>query len=948
MKNASRGIRREGGGRDNSVLALIRALDRAIAAELKVSRLLPSVCALLADSQHYNSARITLLSVPEQARANHRAMVTEYPSGEAFDVDARHCACLALERDGVHVIPYPSEACGACPIADRSRDRAALTIRLQKGPRIYGCLTVGLPPELADAPFEHELLSLVATDLAIAIATAEATEERNRLTAIVEATTDIVSTASLDRTLLYLNPAGRQFFGLFNDLSNHRIEDLHPNDAFQLIRDVAIPYAIEEGVWRGETEIVSSDGKVCPVSQIIMAHRDSAQNLVYISTILRDMSERKRAAEHLRHSNELMQFVMDAMPSHVFWKNTESVYLGCNKNFARVAGVESPAEIAGKTDYDLAWKKEQADWFVEFDRQVMEADEARYHVIEPQRHAGGKDAWIDANKAPLHDEAGNIIGVMGCYDDITERMAAEQRLRKSEARYRLLAENALDLIWLCSLPADGLRFRYVNPAVRQMLGCSVDDVEDKSFMDLLAEQSRTPVLEAINESLLTAKPSHFLAQLVHAAGHTIECEIVVRPVRDEDGVITCLQGRMTDITKRLKAERERALLEQQLRQSQKLEAVGQLAGGIAHDFNNLLTAILGNIDMSKESIHDELGPDHPLATAFEEIEEAAHRAASLTRQLLTFSRRDVITPKTLNLNVVLSQLEKLLRRLITENVSLSTSLAEGLMAIRADAGHVEQVVVNLVVNAVQAMPQGGRLVLETKNTRLDDGYIQLHPEACAGPHVMMSVSDTGHGIDAATLERIFEPFFTTKFEERGTGLGLATVHGIVMQIGGSIEVCSNPGMGTTFKVYFPAIEQVPEDIRAVDIDEKELKGNETVLLCEDDSAVRGLCTAILSSAGYHVIAAKDGAAMIEAVSTRDGPIDLLVTDVIMPDMDGRTLARRLETLTGGIRVLFISGYTSNMIAHHGVLDRTVNFLEKPFTRFSLLEAVRAVLDSEQD
>ncbi len=398
------------------------------------------------------------------------------------------------------------------------------------------------------------------------------------------------------------------------------------------------------------------------------------------------------------------------------------------------------------------------------------------------------------------------------------------------------------------------------------------------------------------------------------------------------------------ITERKQAEQQREELEAQLRHSQKMEAVGQLAGGIAHDFNNILTAILGNVELGMDIVRDELGEDHMVARSMLQIEEVAQRASALTRQLLTFSRRDITKPETLNLNEVLANLDKMLRRLITENISLKALTEPHLQFVRADAGQIEQVIVNLVVNAVHAMPDGGCLTLETQNVLLDENYESKHAEAKTGPHVLLAVSDTGHGIEPETLERIFEPFFTTKGPDKGTGLGLATVHGIVKRSGGHLMVYSEISRGSSFKVYLPAVKSVTEEnatpIRSALISQ----GYETILLCEDDEAVRELIAQSLGGAGYQVIHANNGEEGLKASEKHSGPIDLLITDVVMPDINGRLLAQRLRTKRPDLPTLFISGYTANVIVHHGVLDRDVQFLEKPFTRQQLLEKVRNVLD----
>ena len=406
---------------------------------------------------------------------------------------------------------------------------------------------------------------------------------------------------------------------------------------------------------------------------------------------------------------------------------------------------------------------------------------------------------------------------------------------------------------------------------------------------------------------------------------------------------TVLHTIFQDITDKMKAERELAQSTEQLRQSQKIEAVGRLAGGIAHDFNNLLTVIIGYCELMTIKI----GEENPLWEDVQEINKSADRAAALTRQLLAFSRRQILQPKVLEIDTVVPEMDKMLRRLIGEDINLVTNLGAGAGKVKVDPGQIEQVIVNLVINSRDAMPDGGAITIETATVELDEAYVRTHGGAWPGPHVMLAVSDTGCGMDPETLSMAFDPFFTTKEKGKGTGLGLSTVYGIVKQSGGCLYVYSEPGRGTTMKIYLPRVtgETAPKDERPDAEFEDRLHGSETILLVEDEETLRKLASAILEGYGYTVLSAGNGEEALRVVGDSPGIPHLLVTDVIMPKMGGRELSDRMKAIYPGTRVLFMSGYTDNAIVHHGVLKQGVSYLPKPFTPKGLARKVREVLDA---
>jgi CheY-like chemotaxis protein/two-component sensor histidine kinase len=380
-------------------------------------------------------------------------------------------------------------------------------------------------------------------------------------------------------------------------------------------------------------------------------------------------------------------------------------------------------------------------------------------------------------------------------------------------------------------------------------------------------------------------------------------------------------------------------MEEQLLQVQKMEAVGRLSGGIAHDFNNLLTVISGY----SELLLAKLDAQDPVATGLAEIRRASDKAAALTQQLLAFSRKQFMQPRVVDLNSVVSDAERMLRRIIGENVELIAHLEPRLGTVRADPDQIGQVLVNLAVNARDAMPGGGKLILETANREFDEEHLRLHPEAPPGRYVMLAVSDTGVGMDEATKARIFEPFFTTKERGKGTGLGLSTVYGIVAQSGGHVWVYSEPGQGTTFRIYLPRLDQAPEETVASAPD-GEARGSETVLLVEDQAEVRELAAGVLREYGYEVLEAASGEQAEQVAASAETPVDAVVTDVVLPGISGRVLAERLTARWPGLSVLYMSGYTDDVVVHHGVLDAGMAFLQKPFAPEVLARKLRELLD----
>jgi PAS domain S-box-containing protein len=526
--------------------------------------------------------------------------------------------------------------------------------------------------------------------------------------------------------------------------------------------------------------------------------------------------------------------------------------------------------------------------------------------------------------------------------ELQERQRADQALRQSQQQYEGLVDSIDGIVW--EADATTWRFTFVSNQAANILGYTTEEwtASPSFWSDHIHPDDRSWATNYCQVQTAQKRAHDFTYRMIHKDGHIVWIRDIVTVVVEHDKPVK-LRGVMMDVTEAKEAEEALREAEERQRHSQKLEAVGRLAGGVAHDFNNILTVITGYCELMLRQAH----PDDPIRRQLDEVHRAADRAASLTRQLLAFSRKQVLQPQALDLNQIVTGMEKMLRRLIGEDIELRTSLAPDIGAVEADPGQIEQVILNLTVNGRDAMPTGGQLTVHTANVTMDpdtlstDGNGTLTP----GDYVMFSVSDTGVGMSTDVQAHLFEPFFTTKGIGKGTGLGLATCYGIVKQSNGDIRVYTEPGYGTTFKVYLPRIVKPQAEQAAPRAADTLAPGRETVLVVEDEPALRELATMVLSEAGYTVLEAGDGRHALDVVAQhREDKIDLMVTDVIMPNLGGKELADRMKVIRPECKVLFISGYTDDALAHHGILGNDLEFLEKPFSPVRFTHKVREVLD----
>jgi len=548
------------------------------------------------------------------------------------------------------------------------------------------------------------------------------------------------------------------------------------------------------------------------------------------------------------------------------------------------------------------------------------------------RHKDGTWRVLESNASVIRSRAGEPERLVIVNRDITERKEAAESLRLTESGFRSMIEDAPYGIFRAA--TDGTLLR-ANPALKKMLAYEKLDELLKANLDkeIFRNPSDFQRLKELLDSANEFKEVEVGLKRRDGAPITVRC--TGRRVKEEHLGVPCFDVFAEDVT-------ERRILERQLQMAGKMEAVGRLSGGIAHDFNNLLGVIIGYSQVLKRR----LDAGSALLEHAEEIEKAGQRAASLTRQLLAFSRQQILTPAVLNLNDLVLDMAKMLPRLLGEDIAVSTSLCADLGMVKADQGQLEQVIMNLAVNARDAMPDGGKVRIETANVELDQVYAWQHAGAKPGHYVMLTLTDSGTGIDAETLAHIFEPFFTTKEVGKGTGLGLATVYGVVKQSGGYIWVDSKPRQGATFQIFLPRVEEPATTIAVTTPLAETVGGSETILLVEDAESLRKLTRSFLESHGFRVLVAQNGEEAIQVEARHSGKIDLLLTDVVMPGMNGRVLSERLLPKQPGMRVLYISGYTDSFIVGHGVLEGGMVLLHKPFTEDALIGKVREVLDRE--
>ena len=751
-------------------------------------------------------------------------------------------------------------------------------------------------------------------------------ESEARYRGLVETARDVIFTISRNGNFTSLNPAFETVTGWSRSdwVGKPFIDIVHPDEVnrarllFEAVKDGEQPPAFE-------MKSLAKDGSFV-VTEVTVMPQIRAHGVEGLLGIGRDITARREAEEALRLSEEKFSKAFRSSPSFlIIGSLADGRFIDVNDSFLEITGY-TREEVIGHTSDDLKLWESKGDREVFLNRlrngNAVRNLEARF------RSKSGRIGVVLLSGDVIH-LGGEACSVLVA-SDITDRKQAEGALRETEARYRSMVQNAFYGIYTAT--ANG-SFIDVNPALVSMLGFS-------SAEELIAIPIERLYRDSLQQQVLLDQYRRYgfisgvEVEWSRKDGSPITLRLSGRAVTSSSGSLEGFEVIAEDVS-------ERRALEEQLRQSQKMEAVGRLAGGVAHDFNNLLTAIKGYSQLILRRLNDL----DPVRKEVEEIDGAATTASELTSQLLAFSRKQMLQPRVIDLNQLVFESTRMQERIIGEDIELRTQLAPNLGRVKADPVQLEQVLLNLVVNARDAMPQGGKLLVETADTHLDEEYARRHVAVQPGPYVMLAVTDTGTGMDEYTRSRIFEPFFTTKERGRGTGLGLSTVYGIIRQSNGSIWVYSEEGKGTTFKIFLPRVDAPVDEVLIPAFTSEMPGGSETVLVVEDSRSVRKLACDTLRLCGYTVLEAAGSGDALLICQRHESRIHLMVTDVVMPHLSGPDLAKQLAESRRDMKVLYMSGYTDNAIAHHNVLDTGVSFLQKPFTPDAFARKVRTVLDN---
>lgn len=684
-----------------------------------------------------------------------------------------------------------------------------------------------------------------------------------------------------------------------------------------------------------ESQLTSKDGSKINVIINASPHKNSEGKIIGTVGVIIDITEKKKAEQAARESENWFKKLSDTISAAIFiYRKGNLIYV--NRTAEYITGY-SQKELLNMKLLEIIhpdYKKLVSDRL----NARKESDDVSDHFEMKIQKKDGSPAWVDFTTGNI-DWKGKPARI-GTVTDITDRKLAEENLRENEKKLKMITENTNSLV---AIMDQGGIFEYISPSYENILGYLPQELIGQSGFELIPPESRSKLFSILEMSSKReiGRITKLEYKIVDKDGDIHYLEGSFDSIRDESGNIQKLINISEDITQIKKQEQERKQLEQQLQQAQKMESIGRLAGGVAHDLNNILTPILGYSELLDNSFTD--GDERK--NLVKNIIDSGDRAKNIVSQLLAFSRKQSLEVKSVDLNDIIKRFKKLLRRTIKENIDINLNLDRSIPKIEADVGQIEQVIMNLCVNAQDAMPDGGRLTIETNITELDEEYIATHQDFEPGEYVSLTISDTGCGMEKEITDQIFEPFFSTKGDQ-GTGLGLATVYGIVKQHHGDIHVYSEINKGTTFRIYLPTcrVDKIEDIKKQKNRAANNSMGNETILLVEDDAQVRTLANQILKNSGYRVYVRENGKEALKLINHFDDKIDLLLTDVIMPEMSGKELYNRAVADLPDLKVLYISGYTEDVMDYHGILEEGINFMQKPFSVLKMATRVREILD----
>jgi PAS domain S-box-containing protein len=763
---------------------------------------------------------------------------------------------------------------------------------------------------------------------------------------LINTTTEaVIATGENDRIFLF-NPSAELLFGRkANDLIGKRLDELIPKEYRKkhrrYIRDF-FSVSSREGVTNQVIEIPGLRSNNEEFSMEISLSSDQSDGSYFMVAVARDISDKKQALAALSASEEKYRTLQENLPLGIYRSTPQGKILAVNQAFVSILGYKSRFEVLSLSSFDFYLEQK-------YRKELMARLEKEGAITNFEAQLLRNDStplWASISVKAVKDDEGAILHLDGIVEDISERKKVEQALIASEAKYRILAETAQDIILMHDLEG---KLIYTNQAGLNCLKYTREQVDGKSVIDFVAPEDREEVIEK-QKSRFKEDAGLLLynINLIDSEGVYIPFEVSSSVVKEKGKPAMCLVF-CRDLSARKK-------LEDQLHQSQRMESIGTLAGGIAHDFNNLITIINGLSEISLRKLSEE----HPIFRDLKSIFAAGKKAEELTRKLLAFSRKQIIHPKITDINIVISDLDKMLRRLIREDIDIEMNLFPQILHIKADPGQIEQILINLIVNARDAISERQdngekKIKITTKPVKVDIPFLKEHPESHPGSYILISVRDSGIGMDRETIDKIFEPFYTTKEKGHGTGLGMSTVYGIIKQNNGFIEIESKPNLGSTINVFWPAVDEgLPIEDQMTDFspEDEKLRGSECILVVEDDHDVRYFTSFALRNLGYDVLEAKSGKEALDLakhnISSENGAdkINLMITDLIMPGMNGKVLADKIIELSDSIKILYTSGYSEDYINGENIIFEEERFLQKPFTIRALAEKVKHILTAD--